>query len=1801
MADLGEGEQGEEITRPLLDGYSRMGKSMPSQRSDHRGVDACYKQARCSRRMGSFLGDGFVSYCRKGCGPGGEIFREPVSGVGQGALKGFQQNSGKYSSVFLNSLHCRRRLHPACYPCESVQFGRICRCLVQCKHSTTGGKVASPSCQGSWRRRTQRTCQQEKNRQRQGTTTWTGKEDPSWTERKPRGLRYPRSHFGISGCWNSRKALWTTFKSQREGGCEATSPGCRAQVGEHRCPLIGRRRFTPCVGKWTSDGYGSEEGSSQEEGEEGGEVEKEEEEGQGLEGLGGYKRQYYQELAKSAGFKRRCCFTRCSRRTEEKEEEKLRRKDGGGSGEGTSSLGFEESQKGKEQKEQEGKKAKEEEERWRPIEQWGDQLLRRQLLRVFGDGRRVVEQRGDGGSYGKEEQRKAGVSVGIAGPTRESPIGSEFLSEPSLGGFPCGSGDQDPQLLPSDPETAAGKYQWSSEGDVRDCDGLGSPEEGPIEPSRRYSGCSVLRSPSEPAGWKLAGGEASRDPLHGRSYLHYHGGLAADPTTCEDGSQSPRPRPPRWRMELWVGKRSVRKRRKRQMVRWRMERASLQRGKRKGERQEGQRRRSPKGTRRQDRRLEPRGDSSGEIEDGEGLAEARRALFQEYESGPIFTLGTGRRISWEIAFEGSTSLSQLGCIMSWMVTQVVFNPGGNILEEKVLVSLMQGVAAKNTFPQYRRKGEMFPFRVGRLARFCGILLRMSLEEIMRSGFVEAFAAHSWTLCLLAGCGMLAGARAVLETGPWSKHEEKMVLGLYSSAKRRLARDCFCTVDAGDLDPELASKRVGYNGDEVASCQPLSVEQVFPALPPEGHGGSINALDWLGPCSKDFLLHPEKCLIPDPDLSKARIPGRVHVKAGEKLVIARELVRRKVCQWIPLSQEVRVQGVSILNGLFGVEKPSVTNSGKPVLRLIMNLVPSNLILKQLKGKVQALPSINSWQSTFVDQGEELRLFQSDMSSAFYLFRIPDCWHGYLAFNIIVDGREIGEAVGVPYALACSVLPMGWASSVGLMQEISENILIQGGLLRDQQVRRGNSLPPWMCDTLMTSRITGQVWWHVYLDNFCACEKLQPTSAAVLGDKCHQLAEELWSRAGVVSSEKKRRRVAEEIEELGAEVDGKLRTLGGSAMRMLKIAQLTVHLLSKPFLNRKHVQILAGRWVFLMQFRRPAMSIFNVIWSFIGGKLKEKKQSIAQVREELALAVLLLPVMTADLAAPISEVIGASDASTTGGAVSISSRLTNEGRDFVGASQGVPGRIPTSPILVISLFNGIGGCFRCYDIIGIQPRGRISFDLCREANRIVERRWPGTLIKGDVRDINLEMVEGWRHEFGDVEEVHLWGGFPCVDLSRVKAFRKNLDGPQSSLFWEIPRIKGIILAVFQGRARVKHLFENVASMDREAAQTISENLQCQPYKVDCVQAVPMRRPRLAWCSESIEGVLPGVNVEQHLLWKEVTAEAEYPPTSCWLEPGTRWLGEEENACFPTCMKAIVQQRPPPRPAGIEKCDEATLERWRRDEYRYPPYQYRQSFVIMGKHGWRLLSAVERELLLGYGYRHTSLCLPASLIKSSKSRYEDIRCSLLGDSFSIHSFVIFAYVMSVRFVTKATYKHLVQRMGLAPGFLASPQLAAPICRKLVYGSSVEFSSRVSLRHLNELLLRNTDHTGSDVRIISGETLGQKIFPRQSVSAQWWVWEPVFKTRWKYKSHINLLELEAIILGIRYQTMRLGYVSARLFHISDSYVCISIVSKGRSSSRLLQRRLKYLAALLLASNVQLVLAHVESIDNPTDEASRS
>ena len=573
------------------------------------------------------------------------------------------------------------------------------------------------------------------------------------------------------------------------------------------------------------------------------------------------------------------------------------------------------------------------------------------------------------------------------------------------------------------------------------------------------------------------------------------------------------------------------------------------------------------------------------------------------------------------------------------------------------------------------------------------------------------------------------------------------------------------------------------------------------------------------------------------------------------------------------------------------------------------------------------------------------------------------------------------------------------------------------------------------------------------------------------------------------------------------------------------------------------------------------------------------------------------MHTGLRAGVSETTTASDASNSGGAVGKSTELTQAGAQFAALDKsGLSGGV-VIPVLVLSLFNGIGCAFRCYDLCGVRPLVGISYELDRAANRVTSRRWPYVEICKDVRSLDLATIKRWRYLHPEVEEIHVWAGFPCVDLSSVKSGRKNLEGDASGLFFEIPRIIKAIRTVFGFSFKVKYVVENVASMDASAEAQITSVLGVKPLRLDPSGAVPIHRPRLCWSNTDLSP-MDGVELCEKERWVEVDIINSYPELSQWLQPGATWPGYEEGAVLPTCMKCIKRVRPPSSPAGLNRIDQDGKMRWVADDFKFPPYQYHHRFIIWVGNRWRLISALERELLHGLGANHTSLCWNASDIKRSPGEYEDLRKTLVGDSFSCYSFSYVAAMLVEKWVYIHDYKLLANRMGLPPGFCCELSVQVPLCQHLSYGHTNE---TVPVSVLHSCLLRRVNHTGSDVRIASGLVLNPKAFPRQSALADWWRWTKVFAYKWNKHDHINNLELRAIIHAIEWRVSHLKEIHHRIFHLTDSYICMSIISKGRSSSKMLKPLLCRLGAVLITFDLYLVVSHVESTENPTDHDSRA
>lgn len=880
---------------------------------------------------------------------------------------------------------------------------------------------------------------------------------------------------------------------------------------------------------------------------------------------------------------------------------------------------------------------------------------------------------------------------------------------------------------------------------------------------------------------------------------------------------------------------------------------------------------------------------------------------------------------------------------------------------------------------------------------------------------------------------------------------------------------------------------------------------------------------------------------------------------------------------------------VLNGLFGVSKGILLSNDKPVLRLIMNLIPVNNVTCQLRGMVSELPSITQYLAVCLGEDETLDLGQSDMTSAFYLFSLPPEWQRMICFNISFWGSEIGKDPQVRYYLSCRVLPMGWASAVGVMQELATNLLLESKMSIQKQVVRSRALPQWLLDTLNSTVEDDKGWWHIYLDNFFTGQKIKIGDEGLDTRRLHAEAEEAWERYGVLSSKKKKVEGAARVEELGAVISGTDQMLGPSAERLVKLAQTTLVVLSRSFLRRKWVQVVAGRWIHVLQFRRCGMTCLHDTWKFIAGHGGVKVEMRA--RQELFALVLGALSFHSFLGASVSEVATASDASGKGGAVGCAEKLRGCVQRLRSAEEVIHAKV-----LVVSLFNGIGGAFRAYDLLGLQPLGLISYDTHGPSNRVVSRRWPHAKIEKDVRNITEAEVRKWMYDFPHVEEIHIWGGFPCVDLSAVKHMRKNLRGSQSSLLFELIRVIGLVRQVFGFRMKVVFFVENVASMDKSACREISGLLGVKPYRVQSSDSVPISRPRYCWTNSSVDG-LEGVVVVDKGDYIQLDIVAKYPSDYQWLEGDCVW-DRPPDTVLPCCMKAIRRSTPPPKPAGLDRTDINTVARWRSEDMKYPPYQFKSEYLIWRGDRWRLTNASERELLHGYGFGHTEICMSASEIKQSGQRYEDERCSQIGDSFNLYSFVVFAWGALRHLLPKISYSHIAQRMGLAPGFCCPIDRVAPLRRSLCYGFQRGLPCTIS--DLTRGFIARANHTGSDVRVTTGAIMNPRAFPRQSVSARWFEWKGVFSCRWKTNEQINALEMRAILLALKWRVTHLREVDVRFAHLTDSYVSMSIISKGRSSSTNLRFILRRISAWILAFNLYPLLLHVESTENPTDGASR-
>lgn len=155
-------------------------------------------------------------------------------------------------------------------------------------------------------------------------------------------------------------------------------------------------------------------------------------------------------------------------------------------------------------------------------------------------------------------------------------------------------------------------------------------------------------------------------------------------------------------------------------------------------------------------------------------------------------------------------------------------------------------------------------------------------------------------------------------------------------------------------------------------------------------------------------------------------------------------------------------------------------------------------------------------------------------------------------------------------------------------------------------------------------------------------------------------------------------------------------------------------------------------------------------------------------------------------------------------------------------------------VLSLFDGISCGMVALERAGIPVERYVAYEIDKYAIQISKKNYPQIEHCGDVTTANFTQYQDF-----DL----LIGGSPCQSLSIVQSkTRKNLDG-KSKLFFEFVRAKEEMKPKY-------FLFENVASMNEESKQVISECLGCEPVFIDSADFSAQERPRLYWTNIHID---------------------------------------------------------------------------------------------------------------------------------------------------------------------------------------------------------------------------------------------------------------------------------------------------------------------------------------------------------------
>ena len=237
------------------------------------------------------------------------------------------------------------------------------------------------------------------------------------------------------------------------------------------------------------------------------------------------------------------------------------------------------------------------------------------------------------------------------------------------------------------------------------------------------------------------------------------------------------------------------------------------------------------------------------------------------------------------------------------------------------------------------------------------------------------------------------------------------------------------------------------------------------------------------------------------------------------------------------------------------------------------------------------------------------------------------------------------------------------------------------------------------------------WQVCVDNLDVLETCDWADLQELAESGQHegivVARERYKRFQVLRSPGMEVTRSLPTKSLGDHIDGYQGVIGPPDAFVRELIHFTLATLQLSQVGRKWMQILAGRWGRVFQFRRECVSCLNEMWKFLYSFHGRQILSSA-VRQELWSALMLLLLCRADLRVPVDPMATASDASLTGGAICRSTGLTVRGLGAWRVAQTQQTSLCDDEVVLICVNDCLGAGRRALELLRLGVSGLVRLN-------------------------------------------------------------------------------------------------------------------------------------------------------------------------------------------------------------------------------------------------------------------------------------------------------------------------------------------------------------------------------------------------------------------------------------------------------------------------------------------------------------